>query len=39
MNILNPLIVTDPGILKTNIITKLNNNLKTTAKIYSEVQG
>ena len=39
LNILNPLIVTDPGILKTNIITKLNNNLKTTAKIYSKVQG
>ena len=39
LNILNPLIVTDPGILKTNIITKLNNSLKTTAKIYSEVQG
>ena len=37
--ILNPLIVTDPGILKTDIITKLNNNLKATAKIYSEVQG
>lgn len=39
LNILNPLIVTDPGILKTDIITKLNNSLKTTAKIYSEVQG
>ena len=39
LNILNPLIVTDPGILKTDIIIKLNNNLKTTAKIYSEVQG
>ncbi len=39
LNILNPLIVTDPGILKTDIITKLNNNLKTAAKIYSEVQG
>ena len=39
LNILNPLIVTDPGILKTDIITKLNNNLKKTAKIYSEVQG
>ena len=39
LNILNPLIVTDPGILKTDIITKLNINLKTTAKIYSEVQG
>jgi alcohol dehydrogenase len=39
LNIFNPLIVTDPGILKTNIITKLNINLKTTAKIYSEVQG
>ena len=39
LNILNPLIVTDPGILKTDIITKLNNSLKATAKIYSEVQG
>ena len=39
LNILNPLIVTDPGILKTDIIIKLNNNLKTTAKIYSKVQG
>ena len=39
LNIFNPLIVTDPGILKTDIITKLNINLKTTAKIYSEVQG
>ena len=39
LNILNPLIVTDPGILKTDIITKLNSYLKTTAKIYSEVQG
>ena len=39
LNILNPLIVTDPGILKTDIITKLNNSLKATARIYSEVQG
>jgi len=39
LNILNPLIVTDPGILKTDIITKLNNSLKAKAKIYSEVQG
>jgi len=39
LNILNPLIVTDPGILKTDIITKLNNSLKATAQIYSEVQG
>ena len=39
LNISNPLIVTDPGILKTDIITKLNSYLKTTAKIYSEVQG
>ena len=39
LNILNPLIVTDSGILKTDIITKLNNSLKATAKIYSEVQG
>ena len=39
LNILKPLIVTDPGILKTNIITKVISNLKTTPKIYSGVQG
>ena len=39
LNILKPLIVTDPGILKTNIINKLISNLKSTPKIYSGVQG
>jgi len=39
LNILNPLIVTDPGILKTDIVKKLNSSLKTSAKIYSGVQG
>ena len=35
----NPLIVTDPGIEKTNIINTINTSLKNIAKIYSEVQG
>ena len=39
LKISNPLIVTDPGILKTDIIKKLNNSLNSVAKIYSEVQG
>ena len=39
LNINNPLIVTDPGILKTNIISKVNNSLNTEAIIYSDVQG
>ena len=39
LNIKNPLIVTDPGIIKTNIISKVNNALKNKASIYSNVQG
>ena len=39
LNIKNPLIVTDPGILKTNIIFKVNESLENQAKIYSNVQG
>ena len=39
LNIKNPLIVTDPGILKTNIISKVNQPLDTNARIYSDVQG
>ena len=39
LNINNPLIVTDPGILKTDIIIKINKNLKSEAKIYSEVKS
>ena len=39
LNINNPLIVTDPGILKTRIINNVNDFLKNDAKIFSEVQG
>ncbi len=39
LNINDPLIVTDPGILKTDIIMKINKNLKSEAKIYSEVKS
>ena len=39
LNIKKPLIVTDPGILKTNIISKVNKSLNNEASIYSEVQG
>ena len=39
LNIKNPLIVTDPGILKLNIISKVNFHLNKKASIYSEVQG
>ena len=31
LNIRNPLIVTDPGIVKTDIINKINSALKGTA--------
>ena len=33
LNILNPLIVTDPGIIKTDIIKKINTSLKKEALI------
>jgi len=39
LNIKNPLIVTDPGILKTNIISKINESLDNEGVIYSDVQG
>jgi len=39
LNIKNPLIVTDPGILKTNIISKVNQFLDHLADIFSDVQG
>jgi alcohol dehydrogenase class IV len=39
LKISKPLIVSDPGILKTDIINKINNNLDIKAIIYSEVQG
>jgi len=39
LNINKPLIVTDPGILKTNIIQKINSSLKDKANIFSDVQS
>ena len=39
LNINNPLIVTDPGILKTDIVEKINNSLNSKANIFSEVQS
>ena len=39
LKINNPLIVTDPGILKTDIIKKINSSLKNEANIFSEVQS
>ena len=39
LNISNPLIVTDPGILKTNIIEKIQSSLTNKAMIYSDVQS
>ena len=39
INIQNPLIVTDPGLLNTDLIEKLNKSLKSQTKIYSDVQG
>ena len=39
LNIKNPLIVTDPGILKTNIINKVKKSLSIETNVYSNVQG
>jgi len=39
LQINNPLIVTDPGIRKTDIIDKINLSLNNKASIYSEVQS
>ena len=39
LQIKNPLIVTDPGIQKTDIIDKINSSLSSIASIYSEVQS
>ena len=39
LNISKPLIVTDPGILKTGIVEKINSYLNEEAEIYSKVQG
>ena len=39
LNIQKPLIVTDPGILKTDIIEKINSSLNTKANIFSDVKS
>ena len=39
LEINNPLIVTDPGILKTKIIDQINAALSAKANIYSDVRG
>ena len=39
LNIKNPLIVTDPGILQTDIIDKVVNGLNKKTNIYSNVKG
>ena len=39
LNIHKPLIVTDPGILKTNIIEKINSSLTNKTNIFSDVQS
>ena len=39
LNIKNPLIVTDPGLLQTDIINKINNSLNQSTEIYSNVQS
>ena len=39
LNIKNPLIVTDPGILQTDIIDKVVSGLNTKTNIYSDVKG
>ena len=39
LQINNPLIVTDPGIQKTDIIDQINSSLNSKASIYSDVQG
>ena len=39
LKINKPLIVTDPGILKTNIVYEINKFLNNNAEIYSDVKG
>ena len=39
LNIKNPLIVTDPGITKTDIINKINSFLNQKANIFSKVKS
>ena len=39
LDIKNPLIVTDPGLLQTSIIDEINSGLSSDTQIYSDVQG
>ena len=39
LNINNPLIVTDPGLLQTSIIDQINNGLTSKTNIFSDVKG
>ncbi len=39
LDIKNPLIVTDPGLLQTSIIDEINSSLSSSTQIYSDVQG
>ncbi len=39
LNIKKPLIVTDPGILKTDIVEKINQSLNSKANIFSDLQS
>ena len=39
LNIKNPLIVTDPGIIQTDIIKKINSSLNQKANIFSKVKS
>ena len=39
LDIKNPLIVTDPGLLQTSIIDEINSGLSSNTQIYSDVQG
>ena len=39
LNVKNPLIVTDPGLLKTPIIDQINSDLLNKTNVYSDVQG
>ena len=39
LDIKNPLIVTDPGLLQTPIIDQINSDLTSKTAVYSDVQG
>ena len=39
LNINNPLIVTDPGLIQTSIVDQINNRLTSKTNIFSDVKG